>query len=208
MSFYSKNNIEKIINKINSENNKKINTNNKIEMFKKLKCYFNECNFPNKTGNWLSAIDIDFVIEKNKYDDFQYLGTFPLDFKEIFPEIFKFNKINKNRIGVIFNTAKSTEDGEHWISLFIDKINKTICYFDSNGLPLPFQIKEFVDNINSKNDFDIFINYKKKQETDGTCGLFAIDFILKRLNGKSCVNIFNDNDKDEKMEELRRRIFK
>ncbi len=212
MVFYSKVNLIKIINTYNKSHIEKIKKINKLQMFKELKCKLSGCKFPLKRGEWLSSIDIDYIMTKYelKYPSFNFLGTFPIDFNKLYPEIYNLNKnkLKNKLVGVIFNTASSKSNGEHWISLFINDIEKTICFFDSNGNYPPLQVKKFIDNINKNNIYSVFINNSKKQFKDGTCGIFAINFIVERLSKKSCKEIFNENLNDEMMENLRCKLFK
>lgn len=177
-----------------------------LKDIKKLKCLIDECNFPTKKGEWLSSLDIDYIMKKveKKYKKFKYIGTFPIDFQKLYPNILK--KTNE-KYALILNTSSSNEEGEHWISLFVDGLDKSICFFDSNGLPPPNIIQSLINKINKKENYNIYINYHKKQKKDGNCGLFAINFILQKLAGISCLNIFNNNDNDEKMDLLRKKLF-
>lgn len=165
-----------------------------------------------KKGEWLSNFDIEEVMDyyQKRFKTFVFLGALSIDFQET-TEIyrnFSINNIPKDKIGIIFNTAKSTENGKHWISVFISKTEKTICVFDSNGNKPQYQLVNFINKINKNKDYVIFVNKKIKQITDGTCGLFAINFILERITGKSCNDIYDDTTfNDNKMECIRSKLF-
>ena len=94
---------------------------------------------PKGKYDWLSSIDIADVMEQyeKKYPDFIFLGPVPIDFDEILTEVGQMNlktlANKKKRIGIVFNTDPHDMPGEHWISMFIDLNDKTICFFDSTG---------------------------------------------------------------------------
>ena len=83
---------------------------------------------------WLDTDNIDIVLNQYKkaYPKFYYYGAVPMDFDNkdntgycTVSNICKMSinsllKKGFNKIGIVFNTDKSTEEGEHWISLFID----------------------------------------------------------------------------------------
>ena len=119
-----------------------------------------------KNGNtdapWLSNYDIDEIIlsYENKYDNFKFLGSIPIDFKDVkdnmcILDIFnsdssekswlKYNSkknicnfnpsiySNKTHFGVVFNTDTHDGSGQHWMSMYIctDKNKPCILFFDS-----------------------------------------------------------------------------
>ena len=141
---------------------------------------------------WLDTDNIDIVLNQYKkaYPKFHYYGAVPMDFDNkdntgycTVSNICKMSitsllKKGFNKIGVVFNTDKSTEDGEHWISLFIDlegidknellkggKNKKTkskqrskvkdkkiygFYYFDSVGDPAPKQVLDLFKRLNKQ----------------------------------------------------------
>jgi hypothetical protein len=164
-------------------------------------------------GSWLSSININDVMAfyENKFGVFKYLGTLPIDFDILYPEIYNINlnKISAKWIGVIFNTDFATGPGKHWISLFINKDDHTICFFDSNGEQPPKQIRKFIENLKDYGRYTVLINKNIKQFSNGTCGLFSIYFIIERIYGKSCKSLFvSAENNDKTMEKLRCKIFK
>lgn len=167
-----------------------------------------------KKGAWLNSININNVMEfyENKFRGyFKYLGTLPIDFDLFYPEIYNINlnKINEKWIGIIFNSDVSSGRGIHWMSLFINKDDHTICFFDSNGEQPPKQIRKFIENLNDFGSYTVLINKNPKQRSQGTCGLFSIYFIIERIYGKSCRTLFASTENNDKtMEELRCKIFK
>ena len=163
-----------------------------------------------RKGAWLNSININDTMKfyENEYKgSFKFIGTLPIDFGPEFYTL-SLNKIAEKFIGVIFNTGTTASGGKHWISLFINKDERTICFFDSNGNNPQHQIKTFINKINVDN-YTILINKNTKQFSEGTCGLFALYFIIERLRGKSCKNLFISKENNDKtMEKLRCKIFK
>ena len=141
---------------------------------------------------WLDTDNINAVLNQYKkaYPKFYYYGAVPMDFDNkdstgycTVSNICKMSitsllKKGFNKIGIVFNTDKSTEDGEHWISLFIDlegidknellkggKNKKTkskqrskvkdkkiygFYYFDSVGDPAPKQVLDLFKRLNKQ----------------------------------------------------------
>lgn len=93
----------------------------------------------------------------------------------------------------IMNLQNHNQNGSHWVSFL--KINKTIFYFDSFGMPAP------------QNEYDLFfkqhdkILYNKHQIQDinsHCCGYFAIAFLYmmnkNNLNLTEFINMFAKQD--------------
>jgi hypothetical protein len=151
----------------------------------------------NCMNTWLSNYEIDNVLgqfEQN-VDNFEYLGSVPIDFAN-FPE----KKVNtfkiknslangKNKIGVVFNTDPSYRRGQHWICAFIDLEKKEINFFDSYGSNgrYPEEIQKLFDKIlKDAKDNQIILNVKlnlvRHQQKDSECGVYCIKFIADRIN--------------------------
>lgn len=163
---------------------------------------------------WISNVDIGIVMDnyQTKYPRFRYLGTFLIDFANHFPDMMKLNldKESHDTFGMIINTAKSGKPGKHWFALFIDKADSSICVYDSNGDKPNVQIRRFIDSIkqNSSRDWNVYINTVQRQKIDGTCGMFALNFIIEKLHGRSCMSLNNDSQlTDSKMNSLRCKLF-
>lgn len=198
--------------------------NKKNDFYKEIKEYMKPEN-PGK-GKWLSTIDIKDVMTQymGKYPEFIFYGPVPLDFKLFNKELSNINiekmyKNGKKKIGIIFNLDYSYQSGSHWVSLFIDLTDKTICFFDSVGDNPPKEITDLITTIengwdinkekeNKKNRFNIKINKKKHQRLDTECGVYSIYFLINRLQGKSCISIFDNLIDDKKMEKYRQVFFR
>jgi len=171
---------------------------------------------------WLWTSHIEKVMNQyeRKYKDFEFMGPYPIDFDYIFKEIatLDINKISKKikKIGIIFNTDVSTGKGEHWISLFIDLENRTICFFDSVGEKPPVQIWRLIKRIEKQSSksiapLKVIVNQKKYQYFNSACGVFSLWFIISRLKGRSCDFLFNMNKKlinDRTINERRKLYFR
>ena len=78
------------------------------------------------------------------------------------------------------------------MSLFIDLDKDFIFYFDSNGDKIPKRIKIFIDRVIEQGDkiqkkFRVMSNEGRvHQQKDGSCGMYAIVFIIKML--QECMN--------------------
>ena len=167
---------------------------------------------------WLSNFDIFNVMEQymDMYKDFVFLGAIPIDFAEFNNSISNLNlkKIlkTKKRVGIIFNTDSSYESGEHWISMFIDFYNNTICFFDSAGDQPPREVIDLMNKIitNAKQLGIILkpiINKKQKQKNNYSCGIYSLYFIKERLNGTDCNSFFADKNINDKLMKKYRKIF-
>lgn len=158
---------------------------------------------PQGQFDWLSTIDINQVLYQyeEKYKDFQFLGAVPLDFIEL--DYLPFKNLNFDdlyykgikRIGVIFNTDKSSQRGRHWISLFSDFSIGQIYFSDSMGIRPPKEINHFMklieEYLKKKHCTNIDIKYNKTQHQQGNseCGVYSINFILRLLKGKTFEHI-------------------
>ena len=110
---------------------------------------------------WLTSIEIiEFMKQYEKANDsFEFLGPSPIDYDThkaygecVWEELCEFNlkdnlKEGKTKVGIIFNTDPHTEDGEHWVALYMDLVKGKLYYFDSYGEEIPEQIEKFANNV-------------------------------------------------------------
>lgn len=138
------------------------------------------------------------------YPNFSFIGPSPIDFDKekvntnggqcVWEELCNFDLTKmlnrgKNQIGVIFNTDPHTKGGEHWISLFIDVLEKKILYFDSGGSTMPKQIQVLVDRIidqgkqrKPKINFNFDTTTGVNHQLENTeCGIYSLFFIINML---------------------------
>ncbi len=219
---YNKNNKKKLVKEIK----KKLKCNSKLDfcILEKQNEFYNEIKStmkPKGPGGkkWLSTIDIDDVMSQyeKKYKDFLFFGPVPMDFLQIYKELANINIKslckNKKRIGIIFNTDTSSGPGEHWISLFLDMKDRTICFFDSVGDSPPKPVRILINNIVKQSKsigkpLKVVINTKQHQIKSTECGVYSLFHIISRLNGKSCSYIYNKVIRDEEMSKYRKKFFR
>lgn len=170
---------------------------------------------PEGKYTWLSNFEICDVLRgyERKFSDFKSFGPVPCDFLDIptdlngakLPDLYE---SGIKRIGMVSNTAKSGTNGEHWVSFFMDLSSPTgpwtLEYYDSLGKKPYKEMMNYLKllqayiKIKMNRDAVIKINPKKTQKkSPGDCGIWAIDFIVSRLNGKT----FEDYLAEEKTEE-------
>ena len=144
---------------------------------------------------WLDNKNIaDIMLEYSYYINkhhtpFYFFDTVPADyFNKNSEKILEIKqKAKNNLVAIIFNTDITKKPGSHWVSLCLK--DKVLYYFDPTGDKPNIHIKHFIDN---------FHNYKKNintyeyQKKDGTCGLWAILFILKLVVGKKISPNYDD----------------
>tara|TARA_Y100000816_G_scaffold176075_1_gene126946 strand:+ start:15284 stop:16198 length:915 start_codon:yes stop_codon:yes gene_type:complete len=159
-------------------------------------------------NEWLSNFDILNVLVQyeDTFPEFEFLGPSFIDFdktllsknyKCVDNDLCKFNlkdQIDKKKykIGIIFNLDEHTQDGSHWVSLFIDIDNEFIFFFDSVGTKIPSEIKKLVDRIihqgkNLKNPiyFTFYENHPMEHQFGDTeCGMYSLFFIITLLTHK------------------------
>lgn len=173
---------------------------------------------PINKNEWLSSINITDVMTQyeKKHKDFNFLGPYPIDFLQLFNELSSLNvkKLckNKKKIGIIWNTDVSSGPGIHWISLFLNMNDRTICFFDSVGtsppLPIINLIKEIINqSIKMGCPLKLVINKKQYQKDNSSCGVWALWHIVSRLKGKSCNYIYNGKNFNDKLMYKKRKEY-
>lgn len=179
------------------------------------------------TLTWASIMAAHNLEKKHK--DFYFYGLLPIDFKFMFPLMYKktdIDKIKENKIGIIFSSVpihdyevqQFQKHNDKWITLnhavaiFINKKEKSICYFDAYGHPPYKPIQEFIKKINKYN-YTIEYNKNEHQKSnakkqESACAIYALNFINERIKGKSCKSIFNKIICDDDMNKKRTYFFK
>ena len=184
---------------------------------------------PNKwkknNNEWLSTQEIEDCLKQHMEEDkqFYFYGAVPMDFKKCSVSnlcSFDMNKHlhqKQSKIGIVFNTDPSNKEGEHWISMYIDlgKHNSNqygIYYFDSYGKKPSKEIKELIEKIKKQGSkcnrkpvyFYNDISYQKK---NAQCGMYAINFIKKMLEGLKFEDYLKSSLSDKLMINLRNEYF-
>ncbi len=223
---YNKNNKAKLAKEIQKKLNCKKHLdfcviNKKQDFYKELKATFKP-RAPKGQYDWLSSIDIRDVMEQyeKKYPEFNFMGPFPIDFAQVYQEMANINIKTlckkQKKIGIVFNTDTSDGNGEHWISLFIDLKDRTICFFDSVGDKPPREVTALIRKIRKqakdmKCPLKLVVNKKEFQLKNTECGMYSLFHIIMRLKGHSCSYIYNMDRKkasDEVMNKLRKSYFR
>ncbi len=182
-----------------------------IESFKPIK--------PKGKYEWLSTLDINDVMTQyeKKFNDFIFMGAVPIDFDAIYEEIANINLKElsklKKKIGFVFNTDPSTEGGEHWVSMMLDLNDNTLCFFDSVSDEPPKQVQKLIKRLvkqakDINKDLTVIVNTVAHQFGNAECGIFSVYFLISRLEGKKCKEIFNKKIHDAEMNKYRDVFFR
>jgi len=157
-------------------------------------------------NEWLSNFDILGVLEQYEtaYPEFEFIGPTPIDFdtkirgkcveKELCKiDVPKLIRSGKTKIGVVFNLDKHNEPGSHWVSLFIDTIDRFIFYFDSANNNTPPEINTLIRRIQSQlseekrsrkrdqREYSFYRNKITHQHNNTECGVYSLFFIVTML---------------------------
>ena len=129
----------------------------------------------------------------------------------------------KEKTGIVFNLDKHSEEGSHWVAMYIDNtdpINKYFYFFDSQGYRCPVRIKKLFHKCNEyckfynldgqkiKTHFTSNENYVH-QKRNSECGVYCIYFIIHMLQNGD-YSVFRDKKKlirDDVMMKNRKRYF-
>jgi hypothetical protein len=125
-----------------------------------------------------------------------------------------------HKIGVIFNTDPHTEDGSHWVSLFINidananANNNYIFFFDSTGDRPQKEIRKFIETVVQQGlalgiRFKQFVNRKQHQKRNTECGMYSLFMIVNLLKGTRKPEELMQGDRipDGHMLEFRKEYF-
>jgi hypothetical protein len=193
----------------------KILDNLDLETREKLKMFTFKPKSPSGRYFILSTIDINLIMIQYEllYNNFKFLGALPSDAFEISSEkknslIDNMEKPSIDFFSIIFNLDKHNQPGSHWVSVFINKENKTIEYFDSLGDKPIATIQKTLDFISNKYDFDIIINDTVHQKGNTACGIYTIVFILYKLSYPNNYNYLTTTISDSKIHPFRKTLFR
>ena len=192
---------------------------------------------------WLSNYDILGVLRQYEqtFPYFFFIGPSPIDYnvrparnpsKCVCNNLCNFSlqtqfEKGKRKIGVIFNLDKHTQNGSHWVSLFIDLEEKFIFYFDSTSDPPPKEIRTFIQTVVSQGNsmepkipFKTYANRRMEHQLQNNeCGMYSLFFIItmlvrekdgKKLTTKEVIRLFLGKlgrISDREMNELRDDFF-
>ena len=185
---------------------------------------------------WLSSEEIENVMKQyeDKFPAFEFLGPSPSDYGApkmagvcVWEELCNFSlkkyvDAGTHKIGVIFNTDPHTEDGAHWVSLFINidtrsdshKANNYIFFFDSTGDRPQKEIRKFIETVTQQGlalgiRFKQFVNRKQHQKRNTECGMYSLFMIVNLIEGTRTPEEFMQGDRipDNHMLEFRKEYF-
>jgi len=178
---------------------------------------------PSKSEKWLNTTNIDNVLTQyeKKFKDFKYLGTMPRDFQNHEglrhnAQYYKKLLSKKPKLGMVYNTDKLGNSGEHWNALFVDLNERTIEFFDSYGesVDVKKEVLEHMDLLESVmkeitgKKITKKINEHRAQYKNSECGVYSMVFILLRLKGNSFEKVCKWRIPDKKMNEMRDFFFR
>ena len=177
---------------------------------------------PEGQYTWLKTSNINLVLRQyeDKYKDFTFMGTVPIDFDIIIKEIALINvcKLNlnmgKRKIGFVFNLDNHKQKGSHWVCMYVDFNVKCIYYFDSVGNPPPREIIKLIEKISLQTkkctgmNLTLKINTIKHQKGNTECGVYCLCFIYKLLNGETFEKINSKRISDEEVNKMRNFFFR
>lgn len=153
-----------------------------------------------KKNGWLSTNNINFVMRQYEkvFPDFEFLSCSPSDFYTNSP------KLKKKYSAIVFNLDNSRQPGSHWVTVFFDNVQKSIEYFDSTGSKPNKNILEFL----RKQHNPVYYNTFPHQKGNSACGVYAMFYILERLQGKTKEDVNMSRITDAQMNNYRSRLFR
>lgn len=180
-----------------------------------------------KETNWpLTNLEIDHIQQQFKYrqPDYLPLKTWYVDFMDTFPEpnIYRefdylkhANETDSRYVGFIYNTDRYPNGGVHWISVLIDVIEGKFEVFDSFGRDPAPEILAYLEFVDAKlrpkfgNGLELVVSRKLHQSTSSDeCGIYALNFIWRRLSGATMEEINSKRISSDFMREFRHILFR
>ena len=166
---------------------------------------------PKKKYQWLSTMDIDYVMQQFQELDatFKFVGALPSDFytqvKVNYKDLYKYTKL-----AIVFNLDNHKRKGSHWVAFYVDNRTKTIEYFDSTGGKPNKNIQTFIHRIRKYlPEHKYLLNTRSHQKHNSECGVYAMYFIIQRLFGKTFDQVVNGQIiTDKEMNDYRQIIFR
>jgi hypothetical protein len=139
----------------------------------------------------MNSSQIENVLKQHKWKWITFLGCFPAD---QLPN-WSINKY-KHPICFIANTDISKDGGTHWVAFILPKHGE-MEYFCPLGIsyhhwPLFYN---YIKNV-IRPDKTLFNLSRIQSLNSETCGQLCIEFLVKRDNGQSFVNILNKFSKN------------
>jgi hypothetical protein len=182
----------------------------------------------NDPDTWLDNYNISDVLKQyeNAYNNFKFLGVFPIDFSAPNPygnsskclynelcalDLHKEMKKGIKKLAIIFNLDPHFKSGSHWVGLFIDissNKNASCSYFDSYGYKTPVLIGRLMKSFKLQiPDMQLQYNARRFQYGNTECGMFSLYFIICMIHDIDFKDFCKDSVNDDFMLELRKVIF-
>lgn len=163
--------------------------------------------------DWMTTKEIDEVMKQFETDEFKFVGCMPSDYflinKNEIPTILN---NTKKYSAIVFNLDETDEVGSHWVAMFFtndDDDNITIEYFDSIGDPMIDNFKKLISSdFFRKKNIVLKVNTKKHQYGDNECGIYAMYYIISRINGETPEYINSKTISDDEMNRYRDVLFR
>jgi hypothetical protein len=174
--------------------------------------------------SWLSTDNIlRACLLDETHKGYRFCGVEPIDFADCkVSSLCRFNpethrKQGFDRLGFVFNTDTHDDDGEHWISLYMDlgghnSKGPAIYYFDSYGREPPSEVDEFIEKTRNNPShrgppIRYFYNDEPFQKRGSQCGMYSIHFLREMAQGRSFHDYLNSKPNDDMMKDKRYEYF-
>lgn len=130
--------------------------------------------------NGLFDYEIEEIVKKLNFPKGSWKGIYNIDtIKNV-----RFVK-GKQKQGFIFNTDKSSGEGEHWIAVLYDPVRQSLEYYDSVAREptdeFRKQIKVVIDRLDLPYQLKFKVNQIARQGWSSNCGFHAIKFLYDRI---------------------------
>lgn len=188
----------------------------------------------------LNTFDIHDVLKQyeDRYEDFLFLGVYPLDFMEkesddrcligqvchlqMKKHISRKKKFIKKQFAMVHNMDPHDQPGSHWVSFYVNIDPKDprfgFSFYDSYGLPESYQVRKLYKRIiDQLLDLNLEIppfwrNNKRNQFKNTECGMFCILFVILCLENempiKNISGKLNHPDADDRVASFRQKLFR
>ena len=176
---------------------------------------------------WLDSLNIESVMKQYEeaFDEFEFMGPFPIDFAAPDPYVKSGEKKclireicglrmeqalqqGTNSIGIIYNLDPHFKDGSHWVANYIDIPNHKCYYFDSYGYQPPKQIAIFMKWLTTQDPkMKLMYNARRFQHLGSECGMYSMYFIIRMLAGDQFRPFCKRQPRDSVMLDLRDWMF-
>jgi len=132
----------------------------------------------------MNSLEIENILNKYSWNRFKFLGCFAAD-------VLPTDLNSKVPLCFIANVDQLSENGSHWVLFLIPK-EGFLEYFCPLGISF-YHWPLFVNYIRNIMNFEcIIMNRQRIQSINSNlCGIFCIEFVIKRDKGISFVSIIN-----------------